>query len=74
MEEIYYWIGLVVFWLSATIASLITIGFLGKILLDELGRKFKIFWIMVEFAHYRKDFKEWVKDKKRHPKAKQTMK
>jgi len=69
MEQIYYWIGLVVFWLSATIASVVAVGFLGEILLDELGRKFKTMWIMVEFAHYRKDFKEWVKDKKRHKKC-----
>jgi len=24
---------------------------------------------MVEFAHYKKEFIEWVKDKKRHPKS-----
>ncbi len=69
MEQIYYWIGLVVFWLSATIGSVVVIGFLGKILLDELGRRFKTMWIMVEFAYYQKDFKEWVKDKKRHKKC-----
>ena len=69
MEQIYYWIGLVVFWLSAGIGALIVIGYLGKILLDELGNRFKIFWVMVEFAHYKKEFKKWVKDKKRHPKA-----
>jgi hypothetical protein len=69
MEQIYYWIGLIVFWLSATIGSVLVVGFLGKTLLDELGRRFKTLWIMVEFAHYRKDFKEWVKDKKRHKKC-----
>jgi hypothetical protein len=68
MEQIYYWIGLVIFWLSAIIGSVIAIGFLAKILLDELGRRFKTMWLMVEFAHYRKEFKEWVKAKKRHPK------
>ena len=69
MEQIYYWIGLVVFYFSAIIGSLVTIGFLGKILLDELGRRYKIFWVMVEFTHYKKEFKQWVTDKKRHPKA-----
>ena len=68
MEQIYYWIGLVVFWLSAIIGSVIAIGFLAKILLDELGRRLKTMWIIVEFAHYRKEFKKWVKDKKRHHK------
>jgi len=69
MEQIYSWIGLIVFWLSAIIGSILTIGYLGKLLLDELGHRFKTMWIMVEFAHYRKEFKEWVKDKKRHPKC-----
>ena len=69
MEQIYYWIGLVVFWLSATIGSVLAIGFLGETLLNGLGRRFKTMWIMVEFAYYRKDFKEWVKDKKRHKKC-----
>ena len=69
MEQIYYWIRLVVFWLSAITGSLVAVGFLGKLLLDELGRRYKIFWVMVEFAHYKKEFKQWVKDKKRHPKA-----
>ena len=69
MEQAYYWIGLVVFWLSAIIGSVLTVGFLAKLLLDELGRRFKTMWIMVEFAYYRKDFKKWVKDKKRHRKC-----
>jgi hypothetical protein len=67
MEQIYYFIGLVVFWLSATIGSVIAIGFLVKILLDELGRRFRTLWVIAEYAHYRKEFKKWVKDKKRHP-------
>ena len=69
MEQIYYWIGLIFFWLSATIGSIIAIGFLIRIILDELGRRFKTLWRIVEFAYYRADFKEWVKDKKRHPKC-----
>ena len=69
MEQIYNWIGLVVFWISATIGSIIAIGFLIRIILDKLGRRFKTLWIIVEFGYYRKSFKEWVKDKKRHPKC-----
>lgn len=70
MEQIYNWIGLIIFWTSAIIGSVVIIGYLGKILLNELGRRLKIMWIMVEFAHYRKEFKNWVKDKERHPKCK----
>jgi CTP:phosphocholine cytidylyltransferase-like protein len=69
MEQIYYWIGLSVFLLSATIGSVIIVGYLLKELLDYLGKKFKILWVMVEFAYYKKEFMEWVKDKKRHPKS-----
>ena len=69
MEQVYYWIGLVVFWLSAIIGSGVVVYFLGEIILNELGRRFKIFWVMIEFIYYKKDFKEWVKDKERHPRA-----
>lgn len=27
-------------------------------------------WILVEYAYHRKAFKEWIKDKERHPKMK----
>lgn len=67
MEQIYYWIGLSVFWLSATIGSVIVVSYLLKELLDYLGKKFKILWVMVEFVYYKKDFIEWVKAKERHP-------
>ena len=69
MEQVYYWIGLSIFWLSATIGSVIVLGYLLIELLDYLGKKFKILWVMVEFAYYKKEFMEWVKDKKRHPKS-----
>lgn len=67
MEQIYYWIGLSVFWLSATIGSVIIVSYLLKELLNYLGKKFKILWVMVEFVYYKKDFIEWVKAKERHP-------
>ena len=69
METIYYWIGLLIFWLSAFMGVVLVSGFLLKIIIDELGRRFKILWVMVEFAHYRKEFKEWVKDKIRNKRA-----
>jgi hypothetical protein len=65
MEQIYYYTGLVVLWISASIGVIFTVGYLIKITLNELGRKFKILWLIVEYAHYRKKFKEWVKDKER---------
>ena len=68
MEEMYYWIGLVVFWLCSIIGVVLIVGYLCKILLDELGKRFKTMWIFVEYAIYRSDYKKWVKDKKRHKK------
>lgn len=69
MEQIYYYTGLVVFWLSAIIGTIFAIGYLIKIIFDELGRRFKPLWLIVEYAYYKSTFKEWVKDKKRHPKC-----
>ena len=69
MEQIYHWIGLVVFWLSAGIGTLLLVGYIGKLILDELGKRFKMLWKIVEFAYYYADYKEWIKDKKRHPKC-----
>ncbi len=70
MEQIYHWIGLVVFWLSAGIGTLLLVGYIVKLILDELGRRFKVLWMIVEFTYHYSDFKDWVKDKKWHPKSK----
>jgi hypothetical protein len=70
MNEIYYWIGLVVFWLSAITGSVVLIGYITLLLLNESGKKIKTMWIIVEYAFYRKKFKSWVKDKERHPRMK----
>lgn len=66
MNIIYHWIGFAVVWLSVIICTIIVLWTLFKIIMDELGRNFKSLWIFVEFAVYRKDFKEWVKNKQRH--------
>ena len=65
MVDIYYWFGFIVFWACVTIGVSIIAGYLYKKLLDELGKRFKSVWILFEFAYYKKDFKEWVKDKER---------
>jgi len=70
MNDIYFWIGIIVFWACCSISVLFVVGFLGKLILDELGKIFKFWWRLVEFWYYRNDFKEFIKDKTRHPKAK----
>jgi hypothetical protein len=63
MEEIYYWIGLIIFWSIATGGILIIIGFLFAQILNEAGRQFKEFWIIVDFAKHRKEFKKWMEER-----------
>ena len=67
METIYYWIGLVIFWLSASIGIVRIVAFLLKILMDKLGEIFLWPWFITEYVFYRHQFKEWVKDKPRLP-------
>lgn len=69
LDKFYYWIGFAVLWLSVIYGVFTVVWWLLTTLLDELGKKFKVLWIMVEFAHYRTRFKEWIKDKDRIKKA-----
>lgn len=66
MNNIYYWIGFAVVWLGSLIAFLYVFSYLIKAIGDAIGRKYKFLWVIVEFQIYKKDFKEWVKDKQRH--------
>lgn len=65
MEQIYELIGLIIVVLSAIIGSILIIGFLVKIIVNKLGRVFTSLWTIIEFIYYRKEFKDWVKDKER---------
>lgn len=63
--EIYNLIGKIVIWLSA---GYIIFKLLSSILISVinwLGEKGIFLWKFVEFIYYRKEFKEWVKDKER---------
>ncbi len=68
MNIIYHWIGFAFVWISVVVASLVTLTFLYETILNWIGRRFKSVWGIVEFQIYKKDFKEWVKDKQRHKK------
>lgn len=71
METLYYITGLIAIW-SILITSILVLLALGVTkLLNYLGRTNGSIWIIVEYAFYRKQFKEWVKDKER---IKQTEK
>ena len=65
METLYYITGIVFIW-SILITSILVLLALGVTkLLNYLGRINGSIWIIVEYAFYRKQFKEWVKDKER---------
>jgi uncharacterized protein involved in cysteine biosynthesis len=66
MNIIYHWIGFAVVWLSVLIGLLYIVGWLFEQIGNAIGRKYKALWIIFEFQFYKKDFKEWVKDKERH--------
>jgi hypothetical protein len=71
MEKIYYIVGFSFIWLSAITVGVFVTYYLFKTILDYLGEIFSILWNMLEYVYYRRSFKEWVKNKKRHPRAKQ---
>lgn len=70
MENVYYWTGLVSFWLSFSIGA----GFIFwrgvNTLLNLWGKFYKFPWRMLEYIYYCKEFDEWVKDKERHKRLK----
>ena len=66
MSDIYYFIGFVIVWLSITTALLFIIAFFYELIINWIGRKFKSIWVIMEFQIYKKEFKEWVKNKPRH--------
>lgn len=66
MNIIYHWIGFAFVWLSILTAGFFTLAFFYEIIINWIGKRFKSIWIIYEFQFYKKDFKEWVKDKQRH--------
>lgn len=68
MDTVYHWIGFAVVWLSAIAGCLALILFFYVLLVNWIGRKFKSLYIIVEYQFYKERFKEWIKDKERHPK------
>jgi len=63
MENIYHWIGFVVFWLVAIISNVIVFSYLIKAIIDGLGSRYEELWIIVEYARNRRLYNEWKKSK-----------
>lgn len=69
METVYNWFGFVMFWLYAFIGCVLVLSVIYEKGLNFWGKISKTPWRMLEYFYYREPFKEWVKDKQRHPKA-----
>jgi hypothetical protein len=67
MKEIYLLTGMVVIIIIAIYIVGSVLDSLAKWIFNGLGKWFKIFWNIVEFVYYKKEFMEWVKDKDRYP-------
>jgi hypothetical protein len=68
MENFYYYVGFSTFLILSLIAFLFLFINLFEWVVNQLGKRFKNIWIIIEFQFYRKEFKEWVKTKERHEK------
>lgn len=66
MNIIYHWIGFAVIWLSVITIAFFILAFFYEMIINWIGRRFKSVWIIFEFQFYKKEFKEWVKNKPRH--------
>lgn len=66
LDKVCYCIGATILFLCAGFATTKVIVWLFASLVNELSKNLKVMWVMLEFAYYRKEFKEWVKDKERH--------
>lgn len=69
MEDVlYYWTGFSLVWLALSSLLFIVVRWVFIKTMNKLGGIFSSMWHFIEFIFYRKYFKEWVKDKERHPK------
>lgn len=68
--EIYTWIGRIAVWLFVGYVVFKILAFIMVEVINWLGKKFDTSWILIEYIYYRKDFKEWIKDKQRIVKKK----
>ena len=66
METIYSWIGFFSFWAYLLIFSVIISKWLIENFFNYWAKISKFPWRMFEYIYYRKEFKEWIKDKERH--------
>ena len=61
MEQIYYWVGFVLFWL------LVISGFVGSLflLMSYIIKRSKDSWLFFQYLNNRKEIKQWEKQRDR---------
>ena len=64
-----YWVGVLAIWIFGTVLLSYVLGYLLKLILNKLANVVKLLWQFAEYLYHRRDFKEYIKDKERHPKA-----
>lgn len=67
-DKFYYWCGLILTWGSTIGMSLFILCLLYEKVINKLAEVFKNMWTILEYQYYKKEFKEWIKTKKRQVK------
>lgn len=63
--EIYTWVGKITVWLFVAYIIFKILSFILIEVINWLGNKFDTTWSFIEYLVYKKDFKKWVKNKRR---------
>lgn len=71
ISEIFYWIGIITVFLFFLWTTITVLGIILTSIINQLGRWFHNWWIIVDWAWHRKEFKQWLKDNV-HPSNKKT--
>ena len=74
IHEFYYWCGLMFSVVSSFAIFGLAIAWVYEKTVNKLADVFKNMWVMLEYQFYKKEFKEWVKNKPRHPKMRSKPK
>ena len=68
--EVYLCIGKLAVWLCFAFLLIKLIGYIFVSIVNWAGDRWNNLWAFIEYLYYRKEFKDWVKDKERHSKMK----
>lgn len=70
MDKYYSIIGLTIVWGAALAATILILSGFLWLIVKYVKERGNFLVNVIEYLYHRDEFKEWVKDKERHPKAK----